>query len=438
MVKVSVIVPVYNVEKYLKKCLESIVNQTLSDIEVICVNDGSTDNSLAILKSYEKNDDRFKIISQENGGLGYSRNVGLKYCEGEYIFFLDSDDYIREDALEKLYENAKSNDSDLVFLKIARFTNDNEFNYNIPGFDFDEIFEDVDFNNFTFNYHDVKHYVMNASFAAWCKLYKRDFLNNFDDFTFPVNIEFEDVLFHVKSVIRSKLSFVPEFLYFYRNNPLSIINTSDGMDIFEVVSSVESFLIENNIYGNFKNEFDLFKLTQILNYILTSNSEEYFQKAKTEFTNLKLGSDNQLISDYIMKRYKLVLNSDSLISYIIGHYDIIYEELANEKTRLNNYIQSLNDTIGSLNNNICELNREIDGLNYENEIMLNKVNNLITENDCLVKQNKRFNKSKVNLAKKNKDQKSEIKKLKKLNKSLINSKSWKITKPMRAFFKLFK
>ena len=133
MVKVSVIVPVYNVENFLKECLDSIVNQTLYDIEIICINDGSTDNSLAILESYAKSDDRIKIISQENKGLGAVRNVAFNHISGDYVFFIDSDDYIDLNTLKKLYENAISNDSDLVFFKIARFDEEGNLNYDLRG-----------------------------------------------------------------------------------------------------------------------------------------------------------------------------------------------------------------------------------------------------------------------------------------------------------------
>ena len=102
MPKISVIVPVYNVEKYLARCLDSIINQTLADIEIICINDGSTDNSLEILNDYAKKDSRIKIIDQTNAGLSCARNAGMQIAQGEYIGFVDSDDWIDLDFYEKL------------------------------------------------------------------------------------------------------------------------------------------------------------------------------------------------------------------------------------------------------------------------------------------------------------------------------------------------
>ena len=114
ILKVSVIIPVYNVEQYLRECLDSVTSQTLKQIEIICIDDGSTDNSLEILKEYQAKDTRIKIIRQENGGLSSARNTALKHCSGDYITFVDSDDYLRTDALQLLTEKAQENDLDML------------------------------------------------------------------------------------------------------------------------------------------------------------------------------------------------------------------------------------------------------------------------------------------------------------------------------------
>lgn len=115
MTKISAILPVYNVEQYIKDCLDSIINQTMDDIEIICVNDGSLDNSLQVLEEYAQKDARIKIISQENQGQGIARNNGLKIANGEYITFIDPDDWVDVDMFEKMYNSAKKFDSDFVF-----------------------------------------------------------------------------------------------------------------------------------------------------------------------------------------------------------------------------------------------------------------------------------------------------------------------------------
>ena len=119
--KVSVIVPVYNVEKYLPECLDSICNQTLSDLEIICVNDGSKDSSLEILKRYAVIDNRIVILSQENGGLSVARNTGINFAKGEYIYFCDSDDKIDVKTLETLYNRAKNDDLDMLYFDAEPF-----------------------------------------------------------------------------------------------------------------------------------------------------------------------------------------------------------------------------------------------------------------------------------------------------------------------------
>ena len=118
--KVSVIIPVYNVEKYLHQCLDSVVNQTLREIEIICVDDGSTDNSMEILKEYAKRDNRITVLSQKNLHAGVARNAGLTVARGEYLSFLDSDDFFESNMLEKLYKKAVKGKSDIIV-----------FNYNL-------------------------------------------------------------------------------------------------------------------------------------------------------------------------------------------------------------------------------------------------------------------------------------------------------------------
>lgn len=117
MPKISVIIPVYNTEKYLRECLDSVINQTLADIEIICVNDGSTDSSLQILQDYAQKDKRITVLTQKNKGAGVARNLGLKNAKGEYVIFFDSDDYMNMKMLEKLYNRGCETGSDITICK---------------------------------------------------------------------------------------------------------------------------------------------------------------------------------------------------------------------------------------------------------------------------------------------------------------------------------
>ncbi|MDR2600769.1 MAG: glycosyltransferase [Oscillospiraceae bacterium] len=147
-VAVSVIIPVYNTEKYLRECLDSIVNQTLHDIEIICINDGSTDDSLVILNEYAANDNRFVVISQENRGQGAARNKGIRAAKGKYIYFIDSDDMLKPNALEKTYNYSVENnldivsfDSEIIYDKELQYENNRRIsdNYYIRAFDYSAV-----------------------------------------------------------------------------------------------------------------------------------------------------------------------------------------------------------------------------------------------------------------------------------------------------------
>lgn len=423
MVKVSVIIPVYNVESYLEECLESVINQTLDDIEIICIDDGSTDNSPSILKKYQKKDSCIKVISQSNHGQGYARKIGLNHALGDFVFFLDADDYILPNTFEKLYENAINNGSDLVIFKFARFKDGEPINYSIPGFDFDNIFKNVDFNNFTFDYHKVKRYVLTASFAPWTKLYKKEFLDKYDDFRFSTNVAFDDVPFHVQSMLRaSKISFIPEFFYHYRYNPNSVNNTSsNGIDIFRICDIVESFLKDEGYYSEFENEFVQFKITQVLNYLISTGTDEYFCLAKKEFSNLNL--NNVILNDYQKDRFDVILNSSSMDDYKRN----IHEFLIN---KLNLRINSINAEKNSLESKVRDLEENNKNLSNLNIQLKNEINSLKNESsdELVIKDDVEI----CSLIDANNDLTKEYEKNKKMLDSILASRSWRYTKFLRS------
>ena len=345
MIDISVVVPVYNVEDYLRQCMDSVVDQTFENIEIICINDGSTDSSLEILKEYERTDSRIRIITQKNQGLGAARNNGLKLAKGKYICFLDSDDYLELDALEKLYNNAVSNQSDAVLFKFQKFGIDNNIHRRGIEFRIDDIFGDIDYDNFTFTYNDAKRHVLNSAFSACLKLYRKDFLDSYDDFLFPENISFEDIPFHVKVMLRaSRLSFVPGFLYNYRSNDESLLNsTANGFDMFEIVDMVEEFLRKNGYYDELENQFIFFKIAQILVFMISTRSEEYFNRTKEIFSKTTI-KDKKTIKKYALDGYNLVLNSDSYIDYVIGFYEGKISDL-NELSRENKKLRQENQEL---------------------------------------------------------------------------------------------
>ena len=173
MVKVSVILPVYNVERYLEQCLDSIVGQTLKDIEIICVDDGSTDNSLNILKNYQKKDSRIRLIEQKNAGAGAARNVGMRTACGQCLSFLDSDDFFEPDMLEKAYECLEQYQADFVVFDSDQFHMDKQEFVDVPW-----VFRKQEIPPYMpFSHRELTDNVFKVFVGwAWDKLYRRSFV----------------------------------------------------------------------------------------------------------------------------------------------------------------------------------------------------------------------------------------------------------------------
>lgn len=316
MVKVSVIVPVYNNEKFLDKCLSNLIKQTLEDIEIICVNDGSGDSSEDILNKYKQKDNRIIVVSQENQGAGASRNNGMDIAKGEYISFVDADDWLERDALKKLYENADRNKSDMVlFNSIEHWpAGEKKERIYIPSDDA------IDYYDLVFDYDYCKDLVMNSMFVVWSKIYKTSFLkeNNIKFDTYKI---FNDVQFHIESMLLSKrLSYVPEILYNYNKLNEDSLQTSKSNSnkrllLFDVFNGVEDFLVEHALYDEFYLNFIQFKISQSqANLERTSDEfkEEFYQKTKKEFIKMNVGIDTleELPNEYKSFYMRVLMNKD--------------------------------------------------------------------------------------------------------------------------------
>ncbi|MBE6969715.1 MAG: glycosyltransferase [Ruminococcaceae bacterium] len=203
---VSVIVPVYNVEKYLSACLDSVINQTLKNIEVICIDDGSTDHSGEILAAYRNHDARIQIISQINAGPSVARNVGLQSALGEFVFFLDADDVLALDALETCCKVSRTNDLDILYFDFDRFYDDGT-----RGKRFERkakllIYDGVSFCKML---KDRREYLG----VVWSQLYKREFITA-SGLSFYPGIIHEDELFSFQALMAAKrVSSIPRVLY---------------------------------------------------------------------------------------------------------------------------------------------------------------------------------------------------------------------------------
>lgn len=214
---VSVIVPIYNVEMYLRGCLDSLINQTFKDFEVIMVDDGATDSSGLIADEYAKKDSRFQVIHQENKGLSGARNTGLKLAKGQYISFLDSDDYFHPDFLNLMTQVAQNEQTDVVYSKLCHT---NELYQKMPtGLKIG----DFKIRRFFTPFADyLKEKVLATQVCI--KLYKKEALQ---DLTFKDGIYFEDVLFTTLFMGRAKNAvYIDAPLYYYYTNPNSIMHTA--------------------------------------------------------------------------------------------------------------------------------------------------------------------------------------------------------------------
>lgn len=214
MAKVSVIVPVYNVEKYLKRCLDSLINQTLSDIDIICINDGSKDSSLQILEQYAQKDSRIVIYSQENSGLSVARNTGLEHASGEYIGFVDSDDWVDLDFYEKLYNSAKNNNADIAVADFIReHPNKKPKRLKLKE---EKIYTTPEDKFMICKVH--------REGCVWNKIYRTEFIHSIN-LKFVPKMYYEDRDFTIRSLYFSKkLVTTPNTYYRYFVNPKSIVN----------------------------------------------------------------------------------------------------------------------------------------------------------------------------------------------------------------------
>lgn len=236
MCKVSILIPIYNVEKYLRQCLDSVVNQTLKDIEIICINDGSTDSSPKIINEYAANDSRIKVINKSNSGYGHSMNQGLKLAQGEYIGIVESDDFVDLNMFEVLYNKAVASEADIVKSNFwAQIGEHSLFMENLSQEPYDEVFSPKLRSKSIFS----------RQIAIWSAIYKRQsLLNNDIFFNETPGASYQDVSFHFKSTIcAEKIYFIKDaFLHYRKDNPDSSMKSRNKIYcIFDEFDEIERF-----------------------------------------------------------------------------------------------------------------------------------------------------------------------------------------------------
>ena len=251
MPKISVILPAYNSQDYIKKSIESVFAQTFTDFELIIVDDGSTDGTSDIINSLS--DDRIKIISQSNQGPGAARNNALRMVSGEYVMFLDSDDWFCPDALETAYAEITKFDADLTFFQMINY--DGEKYYENDWFELKTF--DSSFENRVFKPQETPGSIFDLSVGVCQKIYNRKFLEKIDA-KFPEGIFFEDMPFFYYVYLKAeRISIIKKHLYVRRKHTSSITNVVDEK-FFDTVPAGQELMrifIENGWYDAYK--FDL-------------------------------------------------------------------------------------------------------------------------------------------------------------------------------------
>lgn len=286
--KISVIIPVYNSSTYLRKCLDSVVNQTLKDIEIIVINDGSTDDSKNIIEEYTVKYKNIIFIDQENKGIGKTRNIGIKKATGEYITFVDSDDYIKENMLEEYYKYAKKHNFDLVIGSYIKKINNKEI-----------IFENNKFK--TGNVKTTPQILYLIEYGPWAKLYKREMLIN-NNIYFDEKRKYEDMPFVSKALLKSKLIgqiTEPYYYYIIHNNSETTTMDKRVFDILDILKEIKDYY-KREYY--LRDELDYVIIDKITTYMLQQRVQKD-NKLRIKFIDAGYAFLNKNIKNWRGNKY---------------------------------------------------------------------------------------------------------------------------------------
>lgn len=362
---ISIIMPVFNVKYHLTVAIESVLKQTFSNFELICIDDGSTDGSLETIEKYADKDKRIKVISlKKNYGQAYARNRGLEIAKGKYIGFVDADDWIRDDMLSKMYEEAEKNQTDITFCGTVLY---------------DELFQNCDFSNKyysldlipnhfdnkVFNHNDTKDFLTGKiNTAIWNKLYRKEFLDK-NCIKFTENFIYEDLLFFYDIWLNAeKITYIRDCFYFYRINRIDSTMSAVGSKIFDRIFIVE-FVYEKLKRLNYFEEIKLSVISWLIDDIFhrftvvdAKYRKEFFFLMKKFFKNIDLSGINEedLSETYCYKEFCNVLKM---------HYD--------------EFNKSLADTYNQAKEREDKLKSKIKSSNYETQLFYENIINKMLE-----------------------------------------------------------
>lgn len=291
---VSVIVPVYNVEKYVRECIESLIHQTYKELEIILINDGSKDNSLDICKEYEKKDNRIKVIDKENQGVSVTRNLGIKKSNGKYIMFIDADDYIEKDTILNMVSAIQKNNSDIVLSKVKLLEN-GTFKETYSYYNEDiEIKDEIKKELISSLFYDNKNSKFSYVGGPFAKLISKEFIIN-NQIDFYTNLIYgEDLIFSLLLYINSEsIYFLNQSNYIYRQNENSTMNKFNINIIkyyINLINNISDIFEKNNLKYEYGKEFNYFILKQIDKflefYFFRKENPQKYSELKKEYFDL--------------------------------------------------------------------------------------------------------------------------------------------------------
>ena len=300
MIKYSVIIPVYNVENYISKCLDSLVNQTYKDLEIIIVNDGSTDKSLDIVLNYQKKYSNIKLFNIDNHGQSYARNYGLKYARGIYISFIDSDDYVDTNLFLEIDNFLKNKNYDIVMFSYKAISKDGKVLFH-KDFDVDD----------NYNVSSIEYLFSDPS--VWNKIYKKEFLDKIS-FHLPEGMIYEDYCY-IPTLIKysPKIGYIKKSLYYYVYSDASTTRNIEYKEKYE-----DLIKASNILYNEFKDSTYLNEIAFIIYY-------HFLYLGSLNFYKFKKYDKIDKISDFMMEKFpnwrknKYVLKRDKkekLLAYL--------------------------------------------------------------------------------------------------------------------------
>ena len=364
--KVSVIMPVYNAERYLEESIDCILNQSLRDIELICVDDGSEDRSLDILQKVAEEDKRMHFYCQNHSGGGAARNFALNKATGKYLYFMDSDDLIKLNALEELYGKIEATTVDFVICQSVVYDSDKDEYINRPYFDMEQIYNIV--GDEVFHYRDLGTKVTSFSVTPWGKLFNREFALS-TGARFGEGLIFHDHFFFWEVLFNSeKILFYKKQLCIYRIHSKSSTESKDHrfVNIFDVYRGIFAIFMKYDEFYNHERSIYNIIISSSLNRYFRIKSEfqpAFFDKMKEFFTELNADERYKNLQKSVYESYRIILSSilesDNNVEFNIHLVDVLGRNV--------NYLKKENGNLKRKNSKLKRKNRKLKK-NY-NEIL---------------------------------------------------------------------